>query len=241
MKRIAKCKEQRINSEERRAMSEEFLVKSQEQKAKRKGYETLCSPLFAPRFVSSYTICSTLFAFCFLLFMVGGCATNTSTQYIRQNIDYKNIQKMAILPFESLTNDEYAGEKIRKTVITELLSRGVDVIEPGEVTRVLIDQKIKSLSSIRTSDLQNMAKILGVEVFMMGSVEAYDISKGISVTYPEVTINLRLVEASSGNIIWSVCQTSGGASFWTRHFGAEGISLSEAAKKVVKEAIDTLL
>ena len=248
MKRIAKCKEQRINSEERRAMSKEFLAKSQEQKAKskvrrakRKGYETLCSTLFAPRFVSSYTICSTLFALSVLLMFVCGCATNTSTQYVRQNVDYKNIKRMAVLPFESLTNDEYAGEKIRKTVITELLSRGVDVIEPGEVTRVLIDQKIKSLSSVRTSDLQNMAKVLGVEAFMMGSVEAYDISKGISVTYPEVTINLRLVEASSGNIIWSVCQTSGGASFWTRHFGAEGISLSEAANKVVKEAIDTLL
>ena len=220
-------------------MSKEFLAKSQEQKAKRKGYETLCSTLFAPRFVSSYTICSMLLALCLLI--VGGCATNTSTRYVRQNIDYKDIKRMAVLPFESLTNDEYAGEKIRKTVITELLSRGVDVIEPGEVTRVLIDQKIKSLSSVRTSDLQNMAKVLGVEAFMMGSVEAYDISKGISVTYPEVTINLRLVEASSGNIIWSVCQTSGGASFWTRHFGAEGISLSEAANKVVKEAIDTLL
>ncbi len=32
----------------------------------------------------------------------------------------------------------------------------------------------------------------------------------------------------------------GGASFWTRHFGAEGITLSEAVRKAVKEAIDTL-
>src|SRR4030066_1536318 len=221
-------------------MSKEFLPKSQEQKAKRKGYETLCSTLFAPRFVSSYTICSTLFALSVLLMFVCGCATNTSTQYVRQNFDYKNIERMAVLPFESLTNDEYAGEKIRKTVITELLSRGVDVIEPGEVTRVLIEQKIKSLSSVRTADLQNMAKTLGVEELMMGSVEAYGISRGISVTYPEVSINVRLVEASSGNIIWSVCQTSGGPGFWTRHFGAEGMSLSEAANKVVKEAIDTL-
>jgi TolB-like protein len=211
-------------------MSKEFLAKSQEQKAKskvqrakRKGYETLCS---------------TLLAFCLLI--AGGCATSTSTQYVRQNIDYKNIKRIAVLPFESLTTDEYAGEKIRKTVITELLSRGVDVIEPGEVTRVLIEQKIKSFSSVRTADLQNMAKTLGVEALMMGSVEAYGISRGISVSYPEVSINVRLVEASSGNIIWSVCQTSGGPGFWTRHFGAEGISLSEAANKVVKEAIDTL-
>lgn len=183
---------------------------------------------------------SMLFAFSFLLVLAGGCATSTSTQYVRQNIDYRNIKRIAVLPFESLTTDEYAGEKIRKSVITELLSRGVDVIEPGEVTRVLIDQKIKSLSSIRTTDLQNVAKTLGVEALMMGSVEAYDISRGISVTYPEVSINLRLIEASSGNIIWSVCQTSGGPGFWTRHFGAEGMSLSEAANKVVKEAIDTL-
>jgi TolB-like protein len=187
-----------------------------------------------------YAICSTLFALYSLLVFVGGCATSTSTQYVRKNLDYNNLRRIAVLPFESLTTDEYAGEKIRKSVITELLSRGVDVIEPGEVTRVLIDQKIKSLSSVRTTDLQNMAKTLGVEALMMGSVEAYDISRGISVTYPEVSINLRLIEASSGNIIWSVCQTSGGPGFWTRHFGAEGMSLSETANEVVNEAIDTL-
>jgi len=181
-----------------------------------------------------------IIAFAFLLVLVGGCATSKGTQYVRQNVDYKNIQRVAVLPFESLTTDEYAGEKIRKTVITELLSRGVDVVEPGEVTRVLIEQKIKSLGSVRTTDLQNLAKTLGVGAVMMGSVEAYGISRGISVSYPEVSINLRLVEASSGNIIWSVCETSGGPSFWTRHFGAEGISLSEAANKVVKNAIDTL-
>jgi TolB-like protein len=181
------------------------------------------------------------FMLCAICFLFVGCATHTSSQYVRKNVDYKNFQRIAVLPFESLTTDEYAGEKIRKTVITELLSRGVDVVEPGEVTRVLIEQKIKSLGSVKTTDLQNMAKTLGVGALMMGSVEAYEISRGISVSYPEVSINLRLVEASSGNIIWSVCQTSGGPSFWTRHFGAEGISLSEAAKKVVEEAIDTLL
>jgi len=180
-----------------------------------------------------------LFTFFFLLFMVVGCA-GTSMQYVRKNIDYKNIKKIAVLPFESLTFDEYAGEKIREAVITELLSRGVEVIEPGEVTRVLIEQKIKSLSSVRITDLQNAAKTLGVEALMMGSVEAYGISRGISVSYPEVSINLRLIDASSGNIIWAVCETSGGPSFWTRHFGAEGMSLSDVANSVVKNALDTL-
>jgi len=195
--------------------------------------------LFKPGKLCKQSKLSKLLALSFLLVLMGGCA-GTSTEYVRKNVDYKNIKRIAVLPFESLTTDEYAGEKIRKTVITELLSRGVDVVEPGEVTRVLIEQKIKSLGSVRTTDLQNMAKTLGVGALMMGSVEAYGISRGISVSYPEVSINLRLVEASSGNTIWSVCQTSGGPSFWTRHFGAEGISLSDAANRVVSKALDTL-
>ena len=186
-----------------------------------------------------YAFCSMLLALSFLL-IVSGCVSNSPKHYVRQQVDYKSIKKIAVLPFETLTSDEFAAEKIRQSAITELLSRGIDVIEPGEVTKTLVELKIRSLGSIKTTDIQNIAKTLGVEALMMGSVEAYGISRGISVTYPEVTIHLKLVEASSGNTIWSVCHTSGGASFWTRHFGAEGISLSEAASKVVKEAIDTL-
>ena len=74
----------------------------------------------------------------------------------------------------------------------------------------------------------------------MGSVETFMMSRGISVPYPEVTINLRLLESATGGILWSVSHTSGGPSFWTRHFGAEGAALDETSGKVVKEALDTL-
>lgn len=183
-------------------------------------------------------LCSMLLALC--LFFVIGCGSTPKHYYVQKQFDYSSVKRIAVLPFETLTSDEYAGEKIRQSVITDLLSRGIDVVEPGEVTRTLVELKIKSLASIRTTDIQTLAKTLGVEAVMMGSVEAYGISRGITVSYPEVSISLRLVEASSGKIIWSVCNTSGGPNFWTRHFGAENISLSETACKVVKEAIDTM-
>jgi TolB-like protein len=176
-------------------------------------------------------------ALSFLLVFVLGCVAE---HFVRLKTDISNIKRVAVLPFENFTSDNYAGEKIRRIVITELLSKGIDVIEPGEVTRLLKDLKIRSLGSISVSEIQEMGKTLGVEAVMTGSVEAFGIRKGISVTYPEVTINLILIETSSGNIIWSIRHTTGGASFWTRHFGSEGISLSEAARKVVREAINTL-
>ncbi|NWF52055.1 MAG: hypothetical protein HXY47_03130 [Nitrospirae bacterium] len=214
------------------AKSRNLRTKGKGDRNKGIGLYTLCSTLLAT--------CSMLLAICYLLITVNGCGGTSRLHYVQQQFDYNSIKKIAVLPFESLTSDEYAGEKTRQSVITDLLSRGIDVVEPGEVTRYLIELKIKSLSTVKTSDIQTLAKTLSVDALMMGSVEAYGISKGITVSYPEVSISMRLIEASSGKIIWSVCNTSGGPNFWTRHFGAENISLSETANKVVKEAIDTL-
>jgi TolB-like protein len=227
-------------SKEKIVESQDQLAKSKEQRAKSEEHPSLILPLVRGGMVGlkPYALTSMLLAFC--LFFIIGCGSTSKHYYVRQQINYSSIKRVAVLPFEPLTSDEYAGEKIRQLVITELLSRGIDVVEPGEVTRALVELKIRSLGSIKTTDIQTLAKTLGVEALMMGSVEAYGISRGITVSYPEVSISLRLVEASSGNIIWSVCNTSGGANFWTRHFGAENISLSETASKVVGEAIDTL-
>jgi len=171
------------------------------------------------------------------IMLLCGCAQK---YFIRESVDITRIRSIAVLPFENFTRDDFAGEKIRRIVITELLSRGVDVTEPGEVTKLLSELNVRSLRSIKTEEIKKVGETLGVDAVMSGSVEAFGISKGINVTYPEVTVNLMLLETGSGNIVWSVRSSTGGASFWTRHFGAEGIPLSEAARRTVEDAIDTV-
>jgi len=170
------------------------------------------------------------------LFFITGCGPK---HYVREKVDPAGIKKVAVMPFENFTADEYAAEKIRRIVITDLLSRGVEVVEPGEITRIIRESKIKSLSSIKTAEVQEIGKASGAYAIMIGSVEYYGISRGVSVTYPEVTANFKLMETSTGKVLWSVRHTSGGADFWTRHFGSEGKSLSEAAGEVVREAMNT--
>ncbi len=183
-------------------------------------------------------IFSMLIAICFLLIFIVGCSSQK--YYLRKGIDIKNIKTVAVFPLENLTPDDYAGEKIRNIIITELLSRQINVVEPGELTNLLKEMKIKSLKLLKVEDMQNIGRTAGADAVMTGAVEAFGISKGVSVNYPEVTINLRLIETSSGQVIWSIRQTSGGPDFWMRHFGSEGPSLSETARKVVEEAIGTL-
>jgi hypothetical protein len=175
-----------------------------------------------------------------LLVFMAGCGGMAPTYYKRQGFDAREIKKVAVLPLDPLAGDRNAGEKFRMSIIAELLSKGVDIVEPGEVIRVLMDMDVKSLRSLSVKEIQEIGKRLGADAVMTGSVGSYSMRKGINVSYPDVSVNLFLYEVSSGEIVWSVWHSSGGASFSSRHFGTEGKTLNEAVREVVKEAIDVL-
>ncbi len=177
------------------------------------------------------------YVLCFLIILTCSCAQK---YYVRQEADLKAIKKVAVLPFENFSTEEIAGEKIRRIVIAELISRGIEVVEPGEVAGIIKKMKIKTINMIKISDIKEIGKLTGSHAVMTGSVEYYGISRGVNINYPEVTINLRLIETATGNIMWSIRRTSEGPNFWMRHFGSEGKTLSETAGEVVRDAIKTI-
>ncbi len=174
------------------------------------------------------------------LLFLNGCGGTKLTVRLKENVEIDKIKRIAVLPIENLTSKRFAGEYVRRTVIAEFLSRGIDVIEPGEVTSVLRDKGVRTVSEISIEQLKEIGEELGVDAIISGSVGAYGISRGVSVSYPEVSLHLLMIDVSTGNIIWSAWATEGGPDFWTRHFGAEGLSLSETLQKVVEEMVDTL-
>jgi hypothetical protein len=172
-----------------------------------------------------------------ILSFISGCKQK---HYMRPEVKAENIKTIVVLPFQNLTPHAYADEKVRSAVIIELLSRGFDIVEPGEVRSVLGELEVRSLGALSTSDIQYIGETLGVNAVMKGAISTYQMSRGVSVSYPEVSINLMLLNASSGKITWQIWRTAGGPSFWTRHFGAETSTLDETVRDVVKDAIDAL-
>ncbi|MBI4843220.1 MAG: DUF799 family lipoprotein [Nitrospirae bacterium] len=160
--------------------------------------------------------------------------------YVRPGFDKASVKKIAVLPFENYTEDKFAGQKMRAKVMIELLNSGFEVVEEGEVTRILKELKVYQVASITVSDIQELGKRLGIDAVVKGSTGEMEDKKGVALTYPEVSINLSILDAKSGDIVWSVSHSAGGPSFWTRHFGTEGDTLDKAAYKVVKESINTL-
>jgi TolB-like protein len=173
------------------------------------------------------------------LFMVG-CGGTRQTFYKLHGFNARTIKKVAVLPLDPLAGDKNSGERFRMAIIAELLSKGVDVVEPGEVIRVMVDMDLQSLRSLTVKDIQEIGTRLGADYVMTGSVGSYAMRKGARVSYPDVSITLLLWEVSSGEIVWSVWHATGGATFASRHFGAEGRTLNEAVQEVVKEAINVL-
>ncbi|RJQ43523.1 MAG: hypothetical protein C4538_12145 [Nitrospiraceae bacterium] len=173
------------------------------------------------------------------LVFICGCSGGVK-HYSRPHTDVKHIKSIAVLPFENYTTDGYADEKIGSITGIELLSRGIDVTEPGEVGRVLQEMRVSSLKALTPSDIQEIGEALKVDGIMGGSVSVYQISRGISVSYPEVSVYLTLYESATGKVLWSTWHTSGGPGFWTRHFGAEIATLGEVSRNVIKEAFDNL-
>ncbi len=63
-----------------------------------------------------------------------GCASMGSTVFIHRDYNFTFVEKVAVVPFENLSNDQSAGSRVTLLFVTELLSTDAfDVIEQGEV------------------------------------------------------------------------------------------------------------
>ena len=170
-----------------------------------------------------------------------GCARPAAQSFVHPRYDFGNVKKVAVWPLENLTGDQQAGERVRKTVVAELLASGaVDVVEPGQVNLALGKAGIQSVAAVSGEDMKRIGAALGAELQILGSVDIYDRVNAPSGSYPEVTISLRAVDVESGTIVWSATRSGGGISLAGRLFGVGADTMSEATQKTVRAALSTL-
>ncbi len=176
-----------------------------------------------------------------LFILFAGCRGGFPSFYVSEDVDLSFIKRIAVMPFDNLTNDKFAGEVVRHVVVSELLATGVaDVVVPGQGIDVFNKMGIKSVSSLNEKQIIEIGRSLKVQALILGTIEQYGETKTGSVSAPEVTVTLMMADTTSGTIVWSITNTRGGASFMARHFGARSDTLSETVLAVVRESVQTL-
>ncbi|MBI5576049.1 MAG: hypothetical protein HY896_06755 [Deltaproteobacteria bacterium] len=116
--------------------------------------------------------------------------------------------KMAILPFENLSKTQGAGKSMESYILVELLKNApVMVLDPGEVNAMLSKERVRLATSIPRETLVALGRGLGVDLFMMGTVHDFDMQiatgAGGSGQIPVVSMSLRILDASTGDIVWA--------------------------------------
>lgn len=169
------------------------------------------------------------------------CSGVSQTRFLHENADLGAVGTVAVLPFQNLTDDRSAAEKVHDLFLIELLSTGAfDVVEPGQVTQVLRQSRIESVEALGPEEFQQLGRDLGVDGLFTGTVVDFGERRGGVVQAPEVAIQLGLVETLSGVTIWSTSDSKSGSTLSRQLVGVGGQSLSEATRKVIRRQLDTL-
>jgi TolB-like protein len=169
-------------------------------------------------------------------------ACSSSGRYVHPSADLGAVKTVAVLPFENLSPDKLAGERVQKIFFTVLLESGAfEVMEPGHVLQTVRRMNLDP-GSLSMDDIKNLGKQLKVQALFLGSVIEYDDGRaGAGVSAPRVKLGLRMVDTETATTLWSAMPSQSGMSASARLLGIGGDPASQVSEDLIRTEIRKLV
>jgi TolB-like protein len=173
-----------------------------------------------------------------------GCGGPRMEVFTNPEADLSFYEKVGVMPFRSLTADRLAGEKFTTEFTTALLAAELfDVMDYGvfvsHVGKVL-GTRSPVEGGLSADDIKRIATNAGVQGVFVGSVSDYQMTSTQSGQFPVITVEVRLLDAETANVVWSASVTErGGPKTPIIGFG-EIHTMGELSQKIAKELVDQL-
>lgn len=182
--------------------------------------------------------------FIILIMLVGlltGCGVSTKgDSFVRENVDVGYIKRVAVLPLENHTKNEAAPSMVRDIIITQGLSMKLfDVVNQSQVDSALKEETVSS-TGFDNALLKRLGQRLKVDAFIMGSVDQTGDERVGNVSYPLISLTLRLVDTETGTVIWHASGSGNGYSMLERIFGTEPKDSFQVYWATVRRMLKTL-
>jgi len=173
--------------------------------------------------------------------LLASCSQVTSTVYRDPNMDFGALQVVGVMPFQNLTRDSLASDRVRDVFINRLLSTGAFYILPvGEVARAATRLELPSVSAPTPEEVVKLGGILKAQAVITGVVQEYTEVRSGSSTANVVSISVQMLECQSGRIVWTATSTKGGITVWDRLFGGGGQPMNDTTQDAVNDVITKL-
>ncbi|MDD4871707.1 MAG: DUF799 family lipoprotein [Kiritimatiellae bacterium] len=151
----------------------------------------------------------------------------TGDVFVDFNSKVADYQKLAVLPFKSPV--EQAGVSVSDFFTTELLKTArYELVERSQMENVLKEQELRLSGVIEDKMAAQLGKILGVQGVIVGNVSEYGVQKSGFSTVPSIGLSIRMIDSTTGKIVWSVSHSL---------VGKSGTSLSQHSKDIVEQMV----
>ena len=176
-----------------------------------------------------------------VVLLLASCSRVTTSVYRDGNMDFGAIQTVGVMPFQNLTRDSLASERVRDVFINRLLSTGAFYILPvGEVARAATRLELQSAGTPTAEEAVKLGGVLKTEAIITGVVQEYAEVRSGSSTANVVSISVQMLECQTGRIVWTATSTKGGITVWDRLFGGGGQPVNDVTQDAVNDVITKL-
>lgn len=177
-----------------------------------------------------------------ILLGLSGCAGTSVKGYLKPGVTISQIESVAVIPFDNLSQHPDAGKKVVNLLLTELVNTGLfRLADMGEVESSLRRLRIRTTAEIDLSKLKTLGDELDIQTIIVGSIDEYELRQGKAGLISVVSVNARMLDVGTGDILWAINNAHDGED-WETIFGfGKVISLSQLAQIVVSEMVEGLV
>ena len=151
-------------------------------------------------------------------------------------------RKWALVPLAGLTRKQGTANAATVTEAVRDVSQqlGLQLVSPNVISEILRRQGVLRWGEVTRELRVELASERAVAAILTGAVEIYEVTGSATAPQPRVEISLRLVDAATGNILWSGAIERSG-SHRKGPFGAGRVhSRGELAQRVTRELLSNL-
>lgn len=158
--------------------------------------------------------------------LLAGCAAQRDGH--AQNFKLIDHLPLAVVPFDNLSANPNAGLIVTELMRAELLAHEINQQVPPEQ----VAAKLRPLAGEARTP-QQLGELLGAKTLLLGTVTEFAYKRGLGED-PVIGISLRVVDATSGQVLWSGARSAVG----DRWFIEDG--LSRLAQDACRRLADTI-
>lgn len=183
----------------------------------------------------------TSFLSLFVVLLAGCAAPPAQDTYHDADMDFAALRTVAVMPFENLTRDKLAAERVRDTVFNNLLSTTeLYVIPSGEVARVISRAAVITPAAPSAEEILKLGVILKADALITGVVREYGEVRSGTTSANVIALSVRMIDVQTQTVVWSASSTKGGINIWDRLFGGGGRPMNDVTEAAVDDIINKL-